>query len=227
MPPRTVILLHVEDDVVMQRVIAHHLKTIREFAFEIVAVDGEDAAMAAFRQKHIDLVILDYQLAQGNGLNLLGRLREIAPVIPIIAISGVATEEVAAELVHAGADDYFDKRELDSAKLTKSVRAVLLRADTLAKQTAKMSDTWNEIEKHLMELCSAYVERIGAEMLEKLAVVADELRQTKLGDGEFEMLCNRVCIEAQRRAGSSNARVLLRPLFLDLVFRLEGDAIAE
>src|SRR5580658_2289971 len=100
---RNVTLLHVEDDPMQQRMIAHHLKAIPEHAFAITAVPSEELALDCFKKTHIDLVLLDYQLVQGDGMHLLGCLRKLDPYIPIIAISGVATSEIAAELVLAGA----------------------------------------------------------------------------------------------------------------------------
>src|SRR5580692_5708297 len=92
-------LLHVEDDPMQQRVLLHHLKSMKEFRFETTAVESEDKAMAAFRAGKFDMVVVDFQLSQGNGLQLLRQLRQLDPVIPIICISGVATSEVAAQLV--------------------------------------------------------------------------------------------------------------------------------
>jgi CheY-like chemotaxis protein len=95
MSVRTVRLLHVEDDAMQQRMIAHHLKALPEYVFAITAVASEELAMECFQTEHFDLVLLDYQLAQGDGLHLLGRMRDLDPIIPIIAISGVETSEVA------------------------------------------------------------------------------------------------------------------------------------
>ena len=124
-------LLHVEDDPMQQRVLLHHLKSMKEFQFETTAVTSEDQAMAAFCAGKFDMVVVDFQLAQGNGLQLVKHLRQLDPVIPIICISGVATSEVAAQLVRAGADDYFDKVNLTNVNLARSVRAALLRAKTV------------------------------------------------------------------------------------------------
>src|ERR1700730_6696294 len=81
MSPRNVKLLHVEDELIQRRLIAHHLRALPEFAFEIVAVESESLAMEAFQQTRFELVILDYQLTQGNGLHLLGRLRRLDPMV--------------------------------------------------------------------------------------------------------------------------------------------------
>ncbi|CAN5196175.1 hypothetical protein BH11PLA2_BH11PLA2_40980 [soil metagenome] len=225
MSQRTVNLLHVEDDIMQQRVIAHHLKILAEYAFAIVAVDSEDRAMEAFEKTKIDFVILDYQLAQGDGLHLLTRLRKLNAMVPIIAISGVATTEVAAELVHAGADDYFDKRNLNSAMLSQSIRTILKRTDTLAKRGETLPGMFLLIEQSLLELCSLYLDRMGTEPLEQLDRVERDIRKCRHGVEEIETLYRSIClqIDSNRHLGISSARIHLRPLFLDLLFRLKTD----
>ncbi len=129
MTSRTIKILHVEDEVSQRRLIAHHLRTLDEFDFEIHYADAEAAALDVFRTGGVEFVILDYNLRQGDGLHCLEQMRNRDPVVPIIAISGAATAEIAAELVQAGADDYISKRELTSGKLARSLREALGRAD--------------------------------------------------------------------------------------------------
>ena len=76
----------------------------------------------------MDCVILDYQLKNGNGLNCVRELRRCDPVVPIIAGSGIATPEIASELLEAGADDYIEKQNLTSDVLARSMRDTLVRA---------------------------------------------------------------------------------------------------
>lgn len=51
------------------------------------------------------------------------------------------------------------------------------------------------------------------------------IRKAKAGGAELEMLYDRICIQvdAQNSLRSPQTRVLLRPLFLDLLCRLEDD----
>src|SRR5262245_32023210 len=95
---RTVSLLHVEDDEMIQKIVAHHLKAMPEYHFEIRYAETEDAAIELFDGENVEFVILDYQLTQGNGLSCVRELRRRDSVIPIIAVSGNATAEVASEL---------------------------------------------------------------------------------------------------------------------------------
>jgi DNA-binding response OmpR family regulator len=115
---------------------AHHLATLSEFTFDIHCADSERVAVEEFDHGGAEFVILDYHLAQGNGLNCLRALRARDPIVPIIAVSGVATPEIAADLLQAGADDYIGKQDLSSGLLARSVRDALTRADALWKRIA-------------------------------------------------------------------------------------------
>jgi DNA-binding response OmpR family regulator len=127
MPAQIIRVLHVEDDLIQRRYVAHHLATMPEYHFECRYADGEDAALTEFESRPADLVLLDYQLSQGDGLSCLTRLRRSDPLVPIIAISGAASPEIAAELLQAGADDYINKQELTSRRLGATLRPVLIR----------------------------------------------------------------------------------------------------
>jgi DNA-binding response OmpR family regulator len=218
--------LHVEDDPMQQHVLMHHLTSMEEFHFETTAVPSEDEAMAAFRAREFDMVVVDYQLAQGNGLHLLQRLRELDPVIPIIGISGVATSEVAADLVRAGADDYFDKRDLTSAKLAISVRAALLRAKTVRNRAKHSAGAvGSEIARLLSELSQYVADKVGAEFFRRLEKIETEARQAGLRARDFEQFYR----SATSSTDSSDispplaAQQILRALVLELIVRLSGD----
>src|SRR5687767_5581962 len=131
MSARTVKLLHVEDDAFQRRVIGHYLGGIKDFSFTTTYAATEDEAVTEFGSGGTELVLLDYMLTQGNGLNCLQRLRQIDAMVPIIALSGAATPETAAELLQAGADDFLAKQGLKQEMLAQSVRDALARAEAI------------------------------------------------------------------------------------------------
>ena len=129
MSTRTIKILHVEDEESQRLLFAHHLRAMDDLRFEIHYADTEDAALDVFRTGGVVFVILDYQLRHGDGLHCLEELRRRDAVVPIIAVSGVATAEIAADLVQAGADDYISKRDLTSGVLARRLRDALGRSD--------------------------------------------------------------------------------------------------
>jgi DNA-binding response OmpR family regulator len=220
---RSVALLHVEDDPMQQRMVAHHLKAIPEHTFTITAVASEELALECFQKTKIDFVLLDYQLVQGNGMHLLGCLRALDPIVPIIAISGVATSEIAAELVLAGADDYFNKRDLNSVGLAASVRSSLRRADTVRKKlTGRPITEMNRITPHLAKFYAEYAGKLGADFLAPLDVIAKEIKHACLTPEELRQVHEDAALQMNVEAGpeQTRANLIVRPMLLELLVRV-------
>lgn len=57
----------------------------------------------------LDLLILDVKMPALDGLTLLQRVRTVAPELPVIMISGVATIEHAVEAMRVGARNFYQK----------------------------------------------------------------------------------------------------------------------
>ncbi len=121
-------VLHVEDDRIQQGLTALHLLEMKELQFNIQHVTSEEEALDAWIRGAFDLVLVDYQLAKGNGLSCVRRIRQFDSVVPIIALSATASSEIACELIEAGADDFLSKQGLTGPLLCQCVRNVLTRA---------------------------------------------------------------------------------------------------
>jgi two-component system chemotaxis response regulator CheY len=128
MEPQAINVLHVEDSPVTRAVVRGLLQKVPGYVFGVRTAESEEAALTSFHESRPDLVILDYQLTEGDGLNCLRRLRRLDPIVPILAVSSTATPEVAAELLEGGADDFIHKLQLNRDTLDHSVRAALVRA---------------------------------------------------------------------------------------------------
>jgi DNA-binding response OmpR family regulator len=129
--------LHIEDDHFQHRLLAHLLGALDEFDFDIRCAENEQDGLAVFDQYGADLIVLDYRLPEGDGLHCLMELRAKDANVPIIAISGAASLNIAKELVECGADDYLNKSELTGHALAQSVRDVISRWDAWKKMTAR------------------------------------------------------------------------------------------
>ena len=77
--------------------------------FEVLdAANGEDA-LSRLESQAVDAVFLDVNLPGIDGLEVLRRLRERDPVLPVVMISGHATIERAVEATRLGAFDFVEK----------------------------------------------------------------------------------------------------------------------
>ena len=226
MTTKTINVLHIEDDKVQRMRLAHHLGAIKEFQFTITCVESEEDAVKAFSRGGTDLVILDYQLTQGNGLSCLHKLRGQDAIVPIVAVSGVASAETAADLLHAGADDYFDKHELDRQALARSVRHVLARTDAMRQGSlAPASESVARIEAGFRELCSTFRTRLGPDFFRQLDELETAAREAIFTPAKLQDLVDRVYPEQD--AMNVSFRMELRPLLSEIFMRLFGTGPAR
>src|ERR1700741_468016 len=76
----------------------------------------------AFPLKSYDVIILDYMLGRGDGLEWLKALKQRSDCPKIVFLTGAGNEIIAVRAMKAGADDYQRKQELTREKLITSLR---------------------------------------------------------------------------------------------------------
>lgn len=91
------------------------------------AGDAAEGLNAVIKQKP-DIVLIDLNLPDGNGLDVLKRIREFSEV-PVIVLSVKDKETDKIELLEAGADDYLTK-PFGMGELLARIRVILRRKAT-------------------------------------------------------------------------------------------------
>lgn len=222
MVARRVNLLHVEDNRMQQRMVASLLKAMPEFDFAINVAESEAEALDAFSKGGIDFVLLDYQLAQGNGLHCLRKLRQRDPLVPIVALSATAPAEVAGDLIRGGADDYLNKFDLTLDRFVRTVREALYRTDQFRRHMPSTdSEATGQAGLQLAELCDDFLRGSGPALLKRLDEFESAARQAQLTPDILRCQFERVCAEWDALAsGQPAAKRIIRPLMLELFLRL-------
>jgi DNA-binding response OmpR family regulator len=106
-------ILLIEDDANVTRMVSHYL-TVKQHIVE--SAPTGDAGWDCLRHYAFDIVILDWELPNLSGIEILKNLRDSRNHVPVIMLTGrIAFEDKAAGF-NCGADDYltkpFDIREL-------------------------------------------------------------------------------------------------------------------
>jgi DNA-binding NarL/FixJ family response regulator len=78
-------------------------------AHSVGHADGAEAAIRSILATHPDLVLLDMQLAQGSGLDVLRALRRDAPEIDVYVVSNYTEKPYRDCALRLGARGFFDK----------------------------------------------------------------------------------------------------------------------
>lgn len=108
------------------------------------AVEGKEALEQFARQK-FDLVITDYRMPRMNGVELIKKIRELAPAVPIIMISGYA-EALGLTEASTGADAVIAKSANEVQHLVRSVSRLLRR--TVPKKPAGSQFSKSKAKAH-------------------------------------------------------------------------------
>ncbi|MCZ6634394.1 MAG: response regulator, partial [bacterium] len=56
-----------------------------------------------------DAVVLDVRMPDMDGLEVLRRIRELQPLVPVVILTGVQNEAVAREAIRLGAQNFLTK----------------------------------------------------------------------------------------------------------------------
>ncbi|MBZ0270731.1 sigma-54 dependent transcriptional regulator [bacterium] len=92
---------------------------LEDEGFSVFLADGGRAALRRLEESWCDLVILDIWMPGMDGLEILSRIKETHPNLPVIMISGHGTVETAVRAIKIGAYDYIEKPlHLDQVLLT-------------------------------------------------------------------------------------------------------------
>jgi DNA-binding NtrC family response regulator len=73
---------------------------LRVNGFEVVEAESGAAGLKAFAESPFDAAIVDIFLGDTNGLDVIATLRERAPALPVIAVSGVTTLDFMDQSPH-------------------------------------------------------------------------------------------------------------------------------
>jgi len=132
-------ILLIDDDEDLRNILAHYLKQewpqaqVEQFDPLVRDMPDESFPLGAF-----DVVILDYMLGRGDGLNWLQQFKKRADCPPVLFLTGAGNEIIAVRAMKAGADDYQRKQELTREKLINSLRE-LTASDIERTASAEMS----------------------------------------------------------------------------------------
>ncbi|MER3522638.1 MAG: Fis family transcriptional regulator [Ignavibacteria bacterium] len=120
-------ILVVDDD----KAIRDSLRMILQYAkYEVHFAEDGQSALAQVAALPLDLVLLDIKMAGMDGLEVLRRIKEMEPDLPVVMISGHGTIETAVEATRMGAYDFLQK-PLDKEKLLIVVRNAIEKKQLL------------------------------------------------------------------------------------------------
>ncbi len=100
------VILIADDDASFRRVLEYQLK---QAGFSVVSVEDGKKAIEAFTQNRIHAVLTDLDMPEVSGIELLKRIKQRSPDVPVIVITAFGTIDSAVDAMKLGAYYYLTK----------------------------------------------------------------------------------------------------------------------
>jgi signal transduction histidine kinase len=115
-------VLLVEDNSGDARLLREMFSEEKTGSFQLTHVLHLSEALKLLAKGGVDIVLLDMGLPDGHGLDTVRRARAVAPGVPVIVLTGLDDEALAAEAMKEGAQDYLIKGEIENRALPRALR---------------------------------------------------------------------------------------------------------
>src|SRR5438067_571142 len=139
-------VLIVDDDPGLLQALSETLQ-LRMQTLLVETSDSAAAALDRIATTDYDAIVADIRLPGMDGLELLGRIRELRPDTPTLLITGDGEHDLAVQALRGGANDYIQK-PIDREDFVGSLRHAIKRR----RLSRKLSGQKERLEKHSKEL---------------------------------------------------------------------------
>jgi signal transduction histidine kinase len=139
-------ILLVEDNASDAELIREMFRKERPGSFELTHLLSVADAIRHLAKGGVDIVLLDLGLPDGIGLETVRRAHAAAPDVPLIVLTGLDDEQLAARAIKEGAQDYLIKGQIQNRALPRALRYAIERqhmqteTDIIRKQQLQFKD---------------------------------------------------------------------------------------
>jgi diguanylate cyclase (GGDEF)-like protein len=124
-------ILLIDDDRLQFRLTQAHFKNFQADQYELDWASSYEEGMAKLLREVFDACLLDYQLGERDGLQLIREAVAAGCRTPIVFLTAETADRVDIAAMNAGALDYLVKGEISPRALERSLRYALKLGETL------------------------------------------------------------------------------------------------
>jgi signal transduction histidine kinase len=156
-------VLLVEDNAGDARLLREMFSTEKAGSFELTHVLRMSEAMVHLAKGGVDIALLDLGLPDAHGLETVRRAHAVAPDVPVIVLTGLEDEALAAEAMKEGAQDYLIKGQIENRALPRALRHAIERH-----RMQKESDL---IRTHQLQFKDEFLSHVSHELRSPLTAI--------------------------------------------------------
>ncbi len=117
-------ILQIEDDE-FDRISFRRSLRAANINAEVSTAEDDKSALDFLSRQEFDCIFLDYLLPGTDGLSLLKQIREKDSFTPIVVVTSQGDQNLAVEMMKAGAMDYITKKQLTPDGLSQTIRNII------------------------------------------------------------------------------------------------------
>lgn len=123
--------------------------------FEVEVAENGPVGLRKLRQDQFDVLLLDVMMPGMSGMEMMQQIRQLAPNLIVIIITGYATVELSVQAIHEGAHDFIAKpftserllQVIDRELERRELRREAARAQALEEETRELARSKAELQK--------------------------------------------------------------------------------
>src|SRR5579872_5314792 len=127
MTAQTLTVLLIEDTPEFAELVHQWLSPRSNITFNLNWADSLMQGLNSLAHGGVDVILLDLGLPDSNGYETFTTIRNYAPSVPVIVLSGGDSESLAIRMVQEGAQDYIIKSACNAEILAKALRYAAVR----------------------------------------------------------------------------------------------------
>ena len=166
-------VLVIEDDAAQASLIQQMLRPTATKTFHLQCVDRIAAGLQQLEQRPFDVVLLDLTLPDSTGLDSFLRLYARHSEVPIVVLSGIDEEQIVADALQKGAQDFLTKNHLNEDTLIRSIEYAIERNRRQQAERVVLRAHLEERRRLARELHDGLIQSLSAMRL-RLQMLDDE-----------------------------------------------------
>ena len=178
--------------------------------FELTHVESLSAAMQHLSREYFDVVLVNLELPDSQGIDTLLNLRGKYPNVPIVILADSEDEALATQWVRQGAQDYLIKEKISQHWLKKTITLAITRLqwENQQHQHKQQLEQSNQVLQDKIRECNDELSHLR-EALQRLSTIAST-------DG-LTGIANRYCFENYLEQEWLQAYQTQKPLSLIMI----------
>lgn len=187
MADQSLSILLADDDLADRELIRYELEQT-DLHFSLSEAENLTTLLDGDSLEHYDCAFVDYDMPEKNGLECISSLKEAAPYMGIIMITGQGNEAIAAEAFKRGASDYIAKRYITASSIKRIISTAVQQANLQKKIDEQREDLQDfsrvlvhDIRSPLLQidtLCDRIIKDVQTGKIDKIETYCKLLKES-------------------------------------------------